>query len=627
MAQQFFSKRNLQFLLYEVFDTQQLTKYEYFQDHAPETFDMVLDSAEQIATTMLKPLLTEMDRKEPQLVDGKIKIHEGMFPILKKFGEDGWINAGFDYKDGGQQIPSTVLNLAAFIFQAANYSSSVFPFLTSGAANLLRSFGSQELRDAFTPKMYAGEWQGTMALTEPDAGSSLSDITTSAELTAHDGVYKIKGQKIYISAGDHDGCENVVHLMLAKIKGGPTGAKGISLFAVPQKRVMNDELGVMNYEEINRTQTEHQTSDRSDGRIEHQLIDNDVITAGVYHKMGYKGAPIAHLMVGSNDNTLGYLVGEPHKGLSYMFQMMNEARIGVGMNAAAIGTAAFYASLEYAKERPQGRVISDKDHAKPQVQIIRHADVKRMLLFQKAVVEGSLSLLTQCAIYTDLAHVTEGEEQDNYHLLLDLLTPIAKTYPSEMCCLTTSAAVQILGGAGYTTDFPVEQFYREARIHPIHEGTTGIHGLDLLGRKIILKNGKSLMLLVTEIMKTIEEANQYETLKPHAATLTKYLGKTDSVTKHLLSLAGKDLEIFLSDATLYLELFGIVTIAWQWLVQGIKAEAALQKGASGDDADFYHGKIHTLRYFYEYELVKIDSLMKRLLSEDNVTVEMQAAWF
>ena len=596
MATQFFSKRNLQFLLYEVFDTERLTKYEYFQDHAPETFDMVLDSAEQIATTMLKPLLTEMDRKEPQLVDGKIRIHEGMFPILKKFGEDGWINAGFDYEDGGQQIPSTVLNLAAFIFQAANYSSSVFPFLTSGAANLLRSFGSQELRDAFTPKMYTGEWQGTMALTEPDAGSSLSDITTSAELTDNAGVYKIKGQKIYISAGDHDGCENVIHLMLAKIKGGPTGAKGISLFAVPQKRIED-------------------------------LKDNDVITAGVYHKMGYKGAPIAHLMVGSNDNTLGYLVGEPHKGLSYMFQMMNEARIGVGMNATAIGTAAFYASLEYAKERPQGRVISDKDHSKPQVQIIRHADVKRMLLFQKAVVEGSLSLLTQCAIYTDLAHVTEGEERENYHLLLDLLTPITKTYPSEMCCLTTSAAVQILGGAGYTTDFPVEQFYREARIHPIHEGTTAIHGLDLLGRKIILKNGKSLMLLVAEILKTIEEANQHETLKPHAATLTKYLGKTDFVTKHLLSLAGKDLEIFLSDATLYLELFGIVTIAWQWLLQGIKAEKALQKGATGDDADFYQGKIHTLRYFYEYELVKIDSLMKRLLSEDNVTVEMQAAWF
>ena len=619
MAAQFYSKRNLQFLLYEVFDSESLTQYPYYQDHARETFDMVLDSAEQISEKLLKPLLTEMDRKEPQLVDGKIKIHEGMFPILKKFGEDGWINAGFSYQEGGQQIPSTVLSSAAFIFQAANYSSSVFPFLTSGAANLIRSFGSQELKEMFTPKMYSGEWQGTMALTEPDAGSSLSDIATTAEPTENEEIYKIKGQKIYISAGDHDGCDNVIHLMLAKIKGGPLGAKGISLFVVPQKRL------------------EEKEDARKGGIIEHRnpnieqqksnLENNDVITAGIYHKMGYKGAPIAHLMVGSNDNTLGYLVGEPHKGLTYMFQMMNEARIGVGMNATAIGTAAYYASLEYAKERPQGRLISDKDITKPQVQIIRHADVKRMLLFQKAVVEGSLALLIQCSIYADLASVTESEEREHYHLLLDLLTPIAKTYPSEMCCLTTSAAVQILGGAGYTTDFPVEQFYREARIHPIHEGTTGIHGLDLLGRKIIIKNGKSLQLLVAEILKTIEKASSINRLKSFAQKLQAYLIKTDTVTKHLLGLASKDLEIFLSDATLYLELFGIMTIAWQWLVQAIKAEEALLAGASGDNFDFYQGKIFTLRYFYEYELVKIDSLMKRLLSEDNVTVEMEAAYF
>lgn len=617
MATQFYSKRNLQFLLYEVLDVQSLTEYPYFQDHARETFDMVLDSAEQISEKLLKPLLTEMDRKEPQLVDGKIKIHAGMFPILKKFGEDGWINAGFSYEEGGQQIPATVLSSAAFIFQAANYSSSVFPFLTSGAANLIRSFGSQELKDTFTPKMYTGEWQGTMALTEPDAGSSLSDISTTAESTENKGVYKIKGQKIYISAGDHDGCDNVIHLMLAKIKGGPSGAKGISLFVVPQKIAMSFEPRATSNEQENSQLTAH-------GSL---LQDNDVITAGVYHKMGYKGAPIAHLMVGSNDNTFGYLVGEPHKGLTYMFQMMNEARIGVGMNATAIGTAAYYASLEYAKERPQGRLISDKDITKPQVQIIRHADVKRMLLFQKAVIEGSLALLTQCSMYADLASVTEGEEQERYHLLLDLLTPIAKSYPSEMCCLTTSAAVQILGGAGYTTDFPVEQFYREARIHPIHEGTTGIHGLDLLGRKIIIKNGKSLQLLVAEILKTIEKANSIDRLKPFAQKLQIYLGKTDSVTKHLLGLASKDLEIFLSDATLYLELFGIMTIAWQWLVQAIKAAEALEAGATGDDFDFYQGKIFTLRYFYEYELVKIDALMKRLLSEDNVTVEMEAAWF
>lgn len=598
MATQFFSKRNVQFLLYEVFETESLNQYEYFQDHARETFDMVIDSAEQIATKYLKPLLTEMDRNEPQLVDGKIKIHAGMFPIIKKFGEDGWINAGFSYDEGGQQLPTTVLNLAAFIFQAANYSASVFPFLTSGAANLIRSFGSKTLQEMFIPKMYLGKWQGTMALTEPDAGSSLSDISTTAEPTENEGVFKIKGQKIYISAGDHDGCENFIHLMLAKIKGAPVGAKGISLFVVPQQRITANGL-----------------------------VDNDVLTAGVYHKMGYKGAPIAHLMVGSNDNTIGYLVGEPHKGLNYMFQMMNEARIGVGMNATAIGTAAYYASLEYAKERPQGRVVSDKDSSKPQVQIIRHADVKRMLLFQKSVVEGALSLLTQCAMYADLAHVTEGETKENYLLLLDLLTPIAKSYPAEMCCLTTSAAVQILGGAGYTTDFPVEQFYREARIHPIHEGTTGIHGLDLLGRKISIKHGKSLQLLAVEIAQVIQEASQISTLKPYALQLQTSLAKADKTTKHLLSLATKDVEVFLADATLYLELVGIVTLAWQWLLQGIKAERLLHTSDNQENTDFYSGKIFTLRYFYEYELVKVDSLMKRLMSEDNVTVEMKNEYF
>jgi alkylation response protein AidB-like acyl-CoA dehydrogenase len=490
MYPKFYSKQNLNFILNNVLKVEKLCKYPYFQDHSPENFEMVLDSAEGIATKMLRPLLTEMDRQEPQLVNGQIKIHEGMRAIIKKFGDDGWINAGFGFEEGGQQLPITILNSAAFIFQAANYSASVFPFLTTGAANLIRSFGNEALKSTFLPKMYAGSWQGTMALTEPDAGSSLSDINTKAIATEKEGLFKITGQKIYISAGDHDMCENIIHLMLAKIEGGPAGAKGISLFVVPKFRQS----------------------------IDNQLIDNDVATAGIYHKMGYKGAPIAHLMVGANNNCEGYLVGEPHQGLKYMFQMMNEARLGVGMNAVAIATAALYSSLAYAQERPQGRPIADKDITKPQVPIIIHADVKRMLLFQKAIVEGSLALILQCSLYSDLAQVTNSEEKEKYELLLDILTPIAKSYPSEMGCLSTSAAVQILGGAGYTTDFPVEQYYREARIHPIHEGTTGIHGIDLLGRKISMKNGKAVQLLIAEMNTTIESANRNPALKNYAET-------------------------------------------------------------------------------------------------------------
>jgi len=597
----FFSKRDLQFNLYQLLNVEQLTQYAYFQDHNRESFDMVLDAAEQIADKMLRPLLTEMDRKEPQLIDGKICVHEGMKAVTRRFGEDGWINATFNYEEGGQQLPVTVHNAAAFIFQAANYSASVYPFLTTGAANLIRSFGSQELIDTYTPHMYNGRWQGTMALTEPNAGSSLSDISTSATPTDTEGVYHIQGQKIFISCGDHDACENVVHLLLAKIKGGPAGTKGISLFVVPQQRVTSEGL-----------------------------VPNGVTAAGVYHKMGYKGAPIAHLMFGSDTDCVGYLVGEEHKGLSYMFQMMNEARVGVGTNAAAIGTAAYYGSLAYAKERPQGRIITAKDPSQPQTLIINHADVKRMLLFQKSVVEGSLALLLQCGLWSDIAHVADGEEKERAALLLDLLTPIAKSYPSEMCCQTTSAAVQILGGAGYTTDFSLEQYYREARIHPIHEGTTGIHGLDLLGRKITLKGGKAVLLLVEEMKQTIDQARsltQEPRLALWAEQLEKALLKVQQVTGQLLVMASTNAEVFLADATLYLEMFGITTIAWQWLKQGIVASEALGSTSSGTDMNFYQGKLATVSYFFEYELVKTSALAKRLLSKEPVTIEMQPEWF
>ena len=595
----FYSKRDIKFQLYEVLNAESLTKYPYFQDHDRDSFDMVLEAADQIAEKMLFPILTEMDRNEPQLVDGKIRVHEGMKAIVKRFGEDGWINAGFSYEQGGQQIPVSVLNMSAFILQAANYSASVFPFLTTGAANLILTFGSKTLQETYTPKMFSGAWQGTMALTEPDAGSSLSDITTSATPSVKEGVYKIKGQKIFISCGDHDACDNVIHLMLARIVGAPAGVKGISLFVVPQKRL------VANSDE---------------------LESNDVISAGVYHKMGYKGAPIAHLMMGENDNCEGYLVGEAHKGLPYMFQMMNEARVGVGTNAMAIGTAAYHASLKYAKERPQGRKINEKDPTKPQTLIINHADVKRMLLFQKAVVEGSLSLICYCNYLTDIGHVEQGEAKENALLLLDFLTPIAKSYPSEMCCLTTSAAVQIHGGAGYTTEFPVEQYYREARIHPIHEGTTGIHGLDLLGRKTIIKNGKAAQLFAVEITKTIEATTAFPELGPLSINLQKAAFTTQKVTAHLLTVATTNVEAYLADATLYLEMVGIITIAWQWLRQAQVAQKALNDNPNLD-ADFYQGKLMTAKYFYEYELVKIDALAKRLSSSDYITIDMKSEWF
>ena len=591
---QFYSKRDLHFQLFENQNCLELTQTPYFADHSEETFKLVLDSAEQIAEKSLRPLLTEMDRNEPQLVDGKIKIHPGMKSIIKQFGTDGWINALFTYNEGGQQLPWTIHIAAGFIFQAANYSASVFPFLTTGAANLIRTFGSKKLIEKFTPKMYSGEWQGTMALTEPDAGSSLSDISTAAFPTENSGIFKIKGQKIYISAGDHDACDNIIHLMLARVQGAPAGTKGISLFVVPKNRISGES--------------------------------NDVLTQGIYHKMGYKGAPIAHLMIGSNDSCEGYLVGEANQGLKYMFQMMNEARLGVGMNAVAIASAAFQASLAYAKERPQGRKINEKDLTRPQVPIIEHADVKRMLLFQKSVVEGSLALLIYCAILSDkISQETDPKKKKEQEALLDLLTPIAKSYPSEMGVQSTSAAVQVLGGAGYTTDFPVEQYYREARIHPIHEGTTGIHGLDLLGRKVMIHESLGWKLLQMEIQKSIESVKEYSALDELRQTFEDQFKTFNHAAAQLLFKMNQSPEIFLADATLFLEASGIICIAWMWLDQAKSAQKALENGAT--EQDFYFGKIETARYFMEYELPKINGLIERFYSNSYPTIEMKKEWF
>ncbi|MBA4394908.1 MAG: acyl-CoA dehydrogenase, partial [Desulfobacca sp.] len=332
--------------------------------------------------------------------------------------------------------------------------------------------------------------------------------------------------------------------------------------------------------------------------------------------------------LGENDDCRGYLVGEPHQGLSYMFQMMNEARIDVGLGAAAIASAAYYASLEYTRERLQGRKVSAKDPALPPIPIIEHPDVKRMLLFQRAITEGSLSLLLQCSRYVDQMQIAEGGEKEHYHLLLDLLTPIAKTYPSEMGILSISQGLQCLGGYGYCDEFPVELFYRDARIHPIHEGTTGIQGLDLLGRKVLMKGGKAFTLFLQEVQKTIQEAKGLPALGPYVQKLESALESLINVTGHLVALAqGGKSELFLADATLYLELFGIIAVAWQWLGQGVSIQKALQGSLSEMETRFYQGKFYTFRFFYHYELPKIQGLLNRLGECDGLTVFMEEVFF
>jgi butyryl-CoA dehydrogenase len=353
-----------------------------------------------------------------------------------------------------------------------------------------------------------------------------------------------------------------------------------------------------------------------------------VTCIGIYHKLGYRGAPITQLAFGDNDDCRGWLVGEPHKGLRYMFQMMNEARVDVGMGAAAIASAAYCASLEYTRQRPQGRPVAGKDPLAPQVSIIEHADVKRMLLFQRAIVEGSFALIFQCARYVDLALVTAGEEKEKCELLLELLTPIAKSYPSEMGILSVSQGLQCLGGYGYCDEFPLEQYYRDIRIHPIHEGTTGIQGMDLLGRKIVMQNGKAFFLYLAELEKAVAAGRAIPECAHSAEALAEAVERLKEVTASLTGIAMKgEIELFLADATLYLELFGIVAIAWQWLLQAVTAAKALA-AAPAIDADFYRGKIHTGRYFFAYELPKIYGLSARLKeSGEGITVAMKPEWF
>lgn len=593
MSATFYSKENLRFLLHEVLQTETLCKYEYFKEHSRENFDLILEAAHSLSAHHLRPILLEMDRQPPYIEKGRVKVHSKMPELMKKFGEDGWIAMSAPKEIGGQQIPFTLLQASAFIMAAANYSPMAYAFLTTGAAHLIETFGSAELQEKFMHKMLTGQWQGTMAMTEPQAGSSLSDITTTAVPTP-EGHYLLKGQKVFISCGDHDATENIVHLMLARVQGAPAGTKGISLFVVP--RLRPDENG--------------------------KLIFNDVNTAGLFHKMGYHGAPIAHLMMGEQNNCHAYLLGEEHKGLSYMFQMMNEARIGVGVSATAIASAAYYNSLEYARVRLQGRKITEKDPLKPQIPIIEHADVKRMLLFQKAIVEGTLALELQACMYLDKSKVASGEEAESNFLKLELLTPVAKSYPAEMSILSTSAGLQIFGGYGFTKEFLAELFFRETRIHTLHEGTTAIHGMDLLGRKILIKNGQATMLLMQEIVQDVQLGRNFESIKPYAEALEQKLMQLQELTMRLMGVAQKHgSEIFLADATLYLELFGIITVGWQWIKQGTVAEQLIQSRSKKYSTAFLRSKGQTLKYFFEYEMPKADGLMIRLKSKNNVTVD------
>lgn len=585
----------LKFLLHDVHNVEELFQLEKYSEYEKDGVNILLESAKAWADQDFYPSFREMDEKPVYFKDGKVYSHPILKKILKSAGEDGWLGTYFDAEDGGMNMPHTIVYAISHILSAANNHVSGYLGLTSGSAHLIASFGTQALKDKYIPKMLDGSWSGTMCLTEPQAGSSLSDITTVA-IPQGDGTYKIKGQKIFISGGDHEASENFVHLTLARIEGAPAGTKGISLFAVPTKRPL------------------------ADGSLE----DNDVVTAGDFQKLGQRGYSTVHLVFGEADNCLGEIVGEENKGLKHMFQMMNGARLEVGLTAASTATAAYYASLQYANERPQGRRIlngGQKDKSASQSLIIKHPDVRRMLMLQKSITEGALSLILEASKYHDVSLAASAEEKEEAHLLLELLTPIAKTYPAEKGKEAIDNGLQVLGGYGFCTDFVLQQYYRDIRIMSIYEGTTGIQSLDLLARKVTMKNGAALQLLMTKIAEVSQQAQTYDDLKPYSEKLAKKLGKVQAVLGKLIPHAmSGDHELFIMDATIFMQMASTIVVAYQWLKIAVAAKEALVTGNGDQDASFYESKVNTMKFFYKYQLPEVNACFETIMNEDVLTI-------
>ncbi|GAB3475203.1 acyl-CoA dehydrogenase [Polaromonas eurypsychrophila] len=599
----------LDFLLYNWLNAESLNQRERFADHSRETFDAVFDTCERIAREKYAPFNRLVDTQEPHFDGETVILPQATHEAHKAYAGSGMLSAAQDYDEGGMQLPYTIEAAANCFFAMASVSIGS-SLLTKGNANLLLVHGTEAQKEVFARNEFAGRFSGTMCLSEPQAGSSLSDITTRAvpdgydfEAEALGPRYRLTGNKMWISSGEHELTENIIHLVLAKIPGPDgkliPGTRGISLFIVPKKMV------------------------GADGQL--TGVRNDVALAGLNHKLGWRGTTNTLLNFGEGKypvdgaaGAVGYLVGKPHEGLRCMFHMMNEARIGVGTAAVMLGMAGYYASLDYAKNRPQGRLMgpAGKDAAQPQVRIIEHSDVKRMLLAQKSYCEGALALELYCARLVDEQHTADAQAADDARLLLEVLTPIAKSWPSEWCLEANSLAIQIHGGYGYTRDFPVEQYWRDNRLNMIHEGTHGIQATDLLGRKVLMEGGKGLALLAARISATIERALQVPELATYAGALDKAVYQVGAVTK--AAWATGNPQDALANAVPYMQGFGHTVLAWIWLDVAL---ATLRSDTTKSIAATA-GKMAAVRYFYHYELPKIGAWFQVVSDRDLTCVDL-----
>jgi butyryl-CoA dehydrogenase len=596
-------RRDLVFQLLEVMRLEELLRQPRFAEHDRTTFAAVIDTAYEIAAERFAPHAALVDVEEPRLEAGRVVLPACTGAALDAYSAAGFIAMPFAREVGGLQMPVLLSQACSAVFASANAAFQSYVMLTQGVANLIASFGSEPQKRRYLGPLLEGRWYGTMCLSEPHAGSSLADIRTVA-VPRPDGRYELRGSKMWISGGEHELGDNIVHMVLARTPDAPPGVKGISLFIVPRWRIDGDG---------------------------EPAEANGVQLVGLNHKMGWRGHVNTALSFGDGTTCIGELVGVPQQGLGYMFQLMNEARIAVGISATGLGYAGYRYSLDYARDRQQGRRAGQRDPLSAPVAIIEHADVRRMLLAQKARVEGALSLGLYCArLVDDLAVATSEEMRTRTLLLLELLTPIAKSWPAEQCLEANKLAIQILGGAGYTRDHPVERLYRDNRLNMIHEGAHGIHGIDLLGRKVLQQKGRALHILLAKIETTIKRAQATGGFDEECRVLAAAARALTRATRRLASaLHAGDAERGLANATIYLDATGDVVIAWRWLAQAQVARAALANGSSLGDSEraFYDGKLAACRYFMRYELPRVASSFALLAKLDDTALAIPDASF
>lgn len=598
---QFASPRDLRFQLFEALDTDATLRAPYHAIYDRDSVETLIDSAMRIAQEHFEPLAAVMDREEPHFDGERVTMPAGLREALRAHAEAGLVAAPFDEALGGAQLPYAVHSAIGAIFAGANMSAAAYATLNTAAANLLMTYGSASQQERYARPLLEGRFFGTMCLSEPQAGSSLADITTRA-LRGDDGRYRIRGSKMWISGGEHELSENIVHLVLARVEGAPAGTRGISLFVVPRYQL---------------------DSDGNNG------ADNGVKLIGLNHKMGNRGTVNTVLNFGDEHECIGELIGEEQRGLSYMFQMMNEARLAVGIGACGLGIAGYRASVAYARERLQGRTLNAPATSEP-IPIIRHADVRRMLLQQRVCAEGSLSLCLYAASLVDASRLAANEEERATHeARLALLTPLAKAWSSEVCTRANDLAIQVHGGYGYTRDYPVERHYRDNRINPIHEGTNGIQALDLLGRKVLRDGGRTISLLLVDMSADCKEASQLDGLEGIAERQLEAVGTLEQTLRSVGARAAEgQLDDVMAHASSFQSLFGVVVLGWLWLRAAHAAARALPGCPEGsDEASFYTGKLAAARFYSTHELPAVGGLSRIVTEADPLLNELDEAGF